>query len=410
MNNRLDIIYFTLFPWDHSYSSVSLSFTREFTKFNRVFYINHPISWKDFFTKYRAPSVQNRRKELLQGKLNYESIPGLPDNVIAVQPPLTWPINWLPNGQLYQNLHQLNNQIILKTIRQVISDYQLDNFIYLNCFNPYFAGTLPPSFGAKLNIYQCIDDMTQESYTARHGHRLEEKIIEQADIALVTSNNLWKLKSPLNPNTYVLHNAVDIEIFKNATEKIYKRPPEIADIKTKIIGFVGNLNEYRVNYSLLRKIALHHNDKTLLLVGPLNSNDYKDHGLDQLPNVVLTGGKDIKELPAYLQHMDCTLIPFLCNKQTESIYPLKINEYLAAGKSVISTSFSADILSFGDHIRLAKDETHFIHLIDAAIIDNSPDKIAQRVQVAKGNTWTARVDRFWEIVAQHLPSYQQVDI
>ena len=107
--------------------------------------------------------------------------------------------------------------------------------------------------------------------------------------------------------------------------------------------------------------------------------------------------------------MDCTLIPFLINKLTESIYPLKINEYLAAGKAVVSSSFSEDILSFADHIHLADDESNFINLIDIAISDNSPERIAERIKVAESNTWTARVKEFWQIVNNHLPSFEQVN-
>lgn len=401
MFKDIDIIYFTLFPWDHPYSSVSLSFTREFAKNNRVFYINHPFTIKDFISNYQQPKVQERKKDLLRHRMRYEQIPGFPEHVIAVHPPNTLPINWLDNINIYDRLYHFNNQIILKTIKKVIDDYQLDQFLYLNCFNPFYAGVLPKSFGAKLNVYQCIDDMTQEAYTAKHAHRLEEEAIRQADVVLVTSSNLKKLKAPLNAATHIVHNAVDTNIFSKATEINFPKPPEIAHVKNKIIGFTGNLNEYRVDYKLLRKIALHHQDKTLLLVGPLNSNDYKDYGLDQLPNVILTGGKDIRELPQYLQHMDCAIIPFLCNKLTSSVYPLKINEYLAAGKAVVSTNFSEDIRSFKDHILLADDHDHFLKLIDLAVAKNDPTEIQQRIQVAQSNSWKERVKQFWTILEQH---------
>ncbi len=403
MNNTTDIIYFTLFPWDNAYSSVSLSLTREFAKANRVFYINHPYSVKDFLHQRSNPMVQARRKHLLTGSMQYETIPGLdPEKVIAVHPPLVLPINFLSDGFAYRSLQKLNEKIVLDTIWKVIQDYKLKNFIYLNCFNPYFAGVLPPSFGAKMSIYECIDDMTQEPYTARHGARLEEKVIEKAVVALVTSRNLFKLKSPLNPNTHILHNAVDMDIFKNAMGVKLPRPKELEGINKPVIGFTGNLNSVRIDYPLLRKIAEAHPDKTLLLIGPLNSNDYKEHGLDQLPNVILTGGKDIKDLPQYLQHMDCAIIPFLKNQLTASIYPLKINEYLAAGKPVIATNFSEDIQSFRPSVYLAEDHEQFNKLIDRAMTEDSADLSRQRLKVAQSNTWEARVNQFWDIVDQQL--------
>jgi len=105
------------------------------------------------------------------------------------------------------------------------------------------------------------------------------------------------------------------------------------------------------------------------------------------------------------------LIPFLCNALTESIYPLKINEYLAAGKPVVSTSFSDDIRSFADCIYLAQNHADFINLIDDAISENNPDLVQHRFERANSNTWAARIRQFWEIVesrtekATHSPNH-----
>lgn len=407
MHSDLDIIYFTLFPWDNAFSSVSLSFTREFVKNNRVFYINHPYSVKDFLKGWNEPMVKVRRENMLRNQMRYETIPELPE-VVAVHPPLTLPINWLPQGQLYEKLYEYNNRIIVNTIRQVVKDFKLKNYIYLNCFNPYYAGVLPKDLKPKLNIYQCIDDMTEEAYTAKHGARVEEEAMHNADIAFVTSRNLHRLKKHLNPNTYVLHNAVDISIFEKALEGPLPRPKELEGITGKIIGFTGNLNEYRLNYTLFRKLAEQHPDKTLVLVGPLNSDCYKAHGLDQMPNVILTGGKHITELPAFLQHFDVAIIPFLKNKLTASIYPLKINEYLAAGKPVVSTKFSEDIRSFAKDIYLAENEEEFVQLIDRAIAENCRELEQERAATAKSNTWTERVREFWEVVDRHLVTAEKI--
>ncbi|MCB0663915.1 MAG: glycosyltransferase, partial [Saprospiraceae bacterium] len=145
-----------------------------------------------------------------------------------------------------------------------------------------------------------------------------------------------------------------------------------------------------------------HPDKTLVLVGPINSKSYYEVGLDKLPNVVSTGPKKIQELPAYLKYMDVCLIPFLCNKLTESIYPLKINEYLAAGRPVISTAFSDDIRTFRNVIYLADSQHEFLTLIDRALEENNPAEIQERLAVAQTNTWEARVQQFWTMVNNHL--------
>ena len=303
-------------------------------------------------------------------------------------------------GKNYERFYAWNNRVILNTIKKVVKDYNLKDYLYLNCFNPYYAGTLPKDeFDPLLNIYTCIDDMREEDYTAKHGARLEEKALADADISFVTSHNLLHLKQHLNPNMHILHNAVDISIFDKVLEGPLPKPKELMGIKGKIIGYTGNINEYRLDYSLFKKVAQDHSDKTLVIVGPLNSNDYIEHGLDKnAERDFLRVAKHITELPAFLQHFDVTIIPFLLNKLTKSIYPLKINEYLAAGKPVVVTNFSEDIRGFAKDIYIAQSHDEFIQLINRAMAENSRDKMEERYATASMNTWEQRVKQFWEVV------------
>jgi glycosyltransferase involved in cell wall biosynthesis len=119
-------------------------------------------------------------------------------------------------------------------------------------------------------------------------------------------------------------------------------------------------------------VAEKHSDKLLLMVGPRSTDDYKSVGLHLLPNVKFTGAKDISELPNYLQHCDCAIIPFEYSILTKSIYPLKINEYLIAGKPVVATAFSEDIKSFKEVIYIAEEEEEFLEKIDQAILKIMP--------------------------------------
>jgi glycosyltransferase involved in cell wall biosynthesis len=121
-----------------------------------------------------------------------------------------------------------------------------------------------------------------------------------------------------------------------------------------------------------------------------------------MDNVILTGGKNIRELPKFLQHFDVTMIPFYCNRLTASVYPLKINEYLSAGRPVVTSNFSEDIRSFEDVIYVTENDDEFIKTLDRAIVENDEAKVKARFAVANSNTWEARVREFWDIVEGHL--------
>ncbi len=394
-----DIIYFSLFRWNGPYSSISVALAREFSRTRRVFYINNPFTLKDSLTN--DPQIETVIPRVASGKITFQAN-AENDNLVAVTPPFTYPINFLPEGMIYDKISEQNNKVIYNAVQQTIERYNIKKYVFINCFNPFYAPVLPTSFKPIANIYQSVDDISQEDYIARHGVRLEDKAIAKADLTLVTSQELYRLKSPISKNVQILNNAADNKNFSRAINEEFDRPEELVDLNKKIIGFIGNLDEVRIDYGLLKAIAVGHPDKQLVLVGPLNNTQYKNLGLDQMDNITFTGPKDISELPAYLKYFDTCIIPFSRNLLTKSIYPLKINEYLAAGKSVVSTDFSPDIASFKDFIHLATSETNFVNLIDWAITDNSPDKVVARTKKAATNTWETRIKEFEKLVEPFL--------
>jgi teichuronic acid biosynthesis glycosyltransferase TuaH len=403
MNKDYDIIFFTLFRTDNPYSSISLSMAKELAKNHRVFYVNHPYSTKDIIgdLKKGDKSLKERLFHLLTGQTRYESVDTIPHNFVAAQPPMTLPINWLPKGKMYDFFQRINNGIILRTIEKIKKDHNVKNFVYLNCFDPFYAGYLPKKMGAMLSIYHCIDDITQNAYSDKHGTDLENEAIRQSDLTFVTSTNLKTLKDAYSDRIEYYFNAVDNTVFEKVLTEKYPKPKELEGRTGKVIGFVGNLDELRIDYPLLKKVALAHPEKTLLLIGPINSTEPKEIGLDLLPNVIFAGSRKLQDLPPLVQYMDVVMIPFLCNTLTKSIYPLKINEYLSAGKPVISTTFSDDIRTFSNVIYLGEDHPSFIQNIDEALEENNQTLITERTKVANTNTWEARIGQLWEIVDKY---------
>jgi len=400
----MDVVFFTFFRADNPYSSISLSMAKELAKNNRVIYVNHPYSLKDVITGLREGDRDMHRRlwGFLTGRTQYEQVESIPHNFVSVVPPLCLPINWLPRGAIFSFFRNIQNAIILRSIRRALRDHKVRNFLYINCFDMIYAGVLPKDMGARLSIYHCIDDISDDWYLGKHGIELERDAIRQADLTFVTSSNLYTLMRPYSDRLVRFYNAADVENFRQVRTQIYPRPKELAGRSGQVIGFVGNLDTKRIDYDLMKKVALAYPDKTLLIIGPLNSPAPKEIGLDRLPNVVMAGSRRLHELPPLMQHMDCVLIPFLLNRMTRSIYPLKINEYLAAGKPVVSTNFSDDIRTFADCIYLGKDHEEFVGLISTALAENDPALVHRRTEVADSNTWEARIQQMWEVVGERV--------
>lgn len=400
MKNNTDFVFFALSRFDGPYSSISISLAKEFSKTNRVFYINHPYSIKDLVTLFKSNRIRKTLSNLLFGESTYTEFSEFSNRLTMVTPSVTLPINFLPKGALYNFLQKVNDKIIFKCIRELIRDRGIKEFIFINTYDPFFTQNFPDDIKPYLKIYQCVDDIAEVAYTSKHGTELEMEMMRNFDITMTTSQELLKLKRPFSKNIYYLPNAVDSSIFNRAVFEELTCPPEFVNVSKKVIGYIGNI-ERRTNFALVKKIALYHKDKLIYLIGPISDNEYKKEGLDEVDNIIFTGGKQIEELPYYLKRIDCAIIPFKCNKLTRSIYPLKVNEYLAGGKPVVTTNFSEDIRLFKDVILIANTEDEFLKYIDLAIQEDNMNLVHKRLKFSGNNTWANRVNDFWKIISDY---------
>lgn len=391
--------------WDNDISSAALSLAKEFSKHHRVFYFDNPFTLKDFIADFHHPKIKTRIWRFFSSKECYQHLPNLGPNFYAVTPFLTFPINFLPkNSKLYRFFLRRNRQIVQGNFQLLLEHYNIQHYIFFNSFNPFYHAITPKNLSPVLTVYQSRDDISQVTYGAKHGVQLEKEAIQDADIAFATSRELARKLRVLSECTvHHLPNAVDLTSFPYPPPTAEK-PIEIGSIDKEIICFIGNIDQ-RVDYPLLYRLAQEHSNKILLLIGPRNDQNYHQLDFNQLPNVIFIGSKPHHQLHRYLQFVSCTIIPFVKTTLTASIYPLKINEYLAMGKPVVTTDFSEDVLSFQNTCYISSDHASFSQLITEALVQANDDKLTKkRVLFAQQNSWEARVASFWKMVAPMLYS------
>jgi len=397
----LPIVMISMSRWDGEYSSAAISLAKEFAKTNEVYYFDHPFTLKDVFLGLKKKEVRSRFNALFFGKKSIKQISDYPQKLFFVTPLVVLPINWLPkNSRLYDFLLRINNYIFFKSLRHLLKSRNIEDFIYFNSYNPFYGRKLPESIKPHSYIYQSRDDISESEYVHKHGVKLEIEALSNADLSLATGRGLIKKLSKYNHQIKHLPNAADTSIFDSSIR--WKKPKQLEDITTKIIGYMGNIC-HRINYELLHQIAQHHSDKTVVMLGPRNDEKHNSYNFEELKNVIFVGRKHISELPAYLSYFDCAIIPFKINELTKGIYPLKINEYLSMGKPVVTTNFSEDLIDFKDYVYIANSEEDFINKIEEAINNDTNALSRARINLSKQNSWSNRVELFWKYLQESIP-------
>jgi GT2 family glycosyltransferase len=121
--------------------------------------------------------------------------------------------------------------------------------------------------------------------------------------------------------------------------------------------------------------------------------------LNLRPNVTfVTGEVPYCKLPYYLYGFDVCLLPFKIVPLTLATNPVKVYEYLSAGKPIVSVSLP-EIVQFDGLVYVAADQTQFLDAVDKVLAQPESKELIQRRQdFAKRQTWKHRTQTLIQCV------------
>jgi glycosyltransferase involved in cell wall biosynthesis len=264
------------------------------------------------------------------------------------------------------------------------------------------------SMGTKI-LYDCVDELSGFSGVVDVARVLREEkdLVTNSSIVIVTSQALLQKLSKLNSNCYYVPNGADVTHFLKAT-KASEKIPEIDHLRHPIIGYIGHIADW-CDVDLVCRLAELHPEYSVLIVGPVSARSGGLEKFKRHPNITLVGVKKYEVLPKYLAYMDVCLIPFKINRLTLAVNPVKLYEYLAAGKPVVSTALPEVCNNASEFVYVGKNREDFIRKVEEAV--EEPKKpgyeamVAGRVRFAEDNSWEKRIDVFERLLRQTLQSH-----
>ncbi|HHT9137180.1 MAG TPA: glycosyltransferase [Candidatus Wunengus sp. YC60] len=350
----------------------------------RVFYIDSLGLRRPSASAQDIRRILNRLQKLIVG-------PRQVRENICVWSPFVVPL------QRYSFIRRFNRFLMSAMLKFYINKMGIKQEI-LWTYNPLTVRLLNIK-GFKKIIYHCVDDIkAQPGMPVNIFEQAEKDLVERSHIVFATSPKLMETRMAWNPNTYYFPNVADFKHFSKARDIETIIPGDLLEIPAPRIGFIGAISDYKVDFNLLRCVAKARPGWSIVLIGKVGEGDpWTKTGLFQdIPNIHIMGPRPYAELPCYLKGLDVTILPNVLNEYTESMFPMKFFEYLAAGKPVVSVDLSA-LREYRNVVYIARSLQDFIRGIDEALKGNVAP-LEERILVAKEHTYEIRTNKMLQLI------------
>jgi glycosyltransferase involved in cell wall biosynthesis len=349
----------------------------------RVLFVGLPINVSNSLRRGRVGAIF---------RASTYAVPGF-DRITVTHPPKLLPDS-LAAGRA------VNEALWRRHVRRVAGRLGLRHPVLW--LNPHYAVHAAGRMGESAVVYDITDDWTTLTQSPRLVARIkaqDAELCRRADATIVCSERLRELKRGMAPNLHLIPNGVDADHYARVLDGGADIPEEARCWPKPVLGYTGTLHPDRVDVGLIESLAKA-SSGSVALVGPNFLSAEDTRRLLGLGNVFMPGPVPYARVPDYMAAFDVAITPHRMTPFTESLNPIKLWEYLAAGLPIVST----DVAGFRDYpelARLARTAEQFVAACRAALAEGRA-KSARRREAAAGHSWASRVDQIEAVIESCL--------
>jgi len=381
-----DVLSFSLrLNWQDGVAHTAKSMLSQLARDRRILNFNPPREWRAVL---RHPFAHPPRLYRVQDNL--------------------WHFEW---GYLYPKFYRqlvavrVTGFAARMCVQYLCRKLGLSSPIYL--FWGPFQADLLPHLPRRFTVYYAYDNF--EAYYVereewREHTRCRERLLAMhSDIAFAVSQVLADvLREKRFQHVAYLPNGVDTELFMHGD--IPPEPTDIQHIPHPRIAYVGGIYE-KTSICVFITIASARPVWQLVFIGHsyIRSQEKRRdfQQLCELSNVHILGTRSHSLIPAYMAKVDVGVALFDLDSSAFYCSPLKVYEYLAAGKPVVATPIP-EVVNMGDMVYTAETPEQFVAKIEQALREDSPERQQQRREWARQHSWENRAKQMTEIIEQCL--------
>lgn len=238
-------------------------------------------------------------------------------------------------------------------------------------------------------VADLIDDQRTWKMDDSRRARMEAEYaatLAMADLVLTNGEGNRHRFLALRPDIHVVPNGAEFDTPANPPPNLPPVPSALAALPRPILGYVGNMRD-RVDWDLIAAIAAARPGWSIAMLGPLDNPEAAAE-MARHANVHLLGPVEYEAMRSALRHFDVAIVPHRIDAMTESMNPLKVYNYLAAGRPVVSTPV-ANLDDVRDLIAVARDAPGFIAAVEQQLARGEAPALAPERRAAL--SWSGRV-------------------
>jgi len=361
--------------WYHNQAHIDMQLMRRFAKKGTTLYVNSIVMQKAtlgegttfvrrLFRKARSMGVGLRRSEA----------------GFWVYSPLTLPIHHLAWGRV------LHRKMLEYQLRLAARRLRIRNpIVWVAC--PAACEVALRMHRTRL-VYQRTDRFEEyPNVSVEAVARYDQMLKAHADLTIFVSGALYKEEAAQCEKAIFLDHGVDYDMFASVST-VDGHPDEMRRISKPIVGFFGDIEDHLVDAELLDKATDLLPQMSFVFVGKRLGDWSK---LDSKKNVWFLGQKPYEQIPHYGKWFDVAVMPWRQSRWIEACNPIKLKEYLALGKPVVSTPFP-ELQKYLDVVYQARTAEEFARCIELALAEDGPERIAARRKKVQPFTWDAKAE------------------
>jgi teichuronic acid biosynthesis glycosyltransferase TuaH len=298
----------------------------------------------------------------------------------------------LPKNSL-RFIRIVNDFLLKKYLKLVLKVHDFD-VIWLS--HPSQFRLIPKEYLGKI-IYDCMDkydEFSKDKTQLKQFYKIESELIARSDLMLASSKGLLEdLQTKGASNAHLINNAALFDLF-NVDRAVTACPPEI-DQNTKNIGYFGGIGAW-FDTDLLVSLATRLPNVNFVIIGPISEKSVVEK-TRSFSNIHLLGTRIFSDIPSYLSQFDVCLLPFQVNELIRYVDPVKVYEYLSAGKPAVVPKYD-EILKFSKYVYISDSAESFYQNVLKALSENNEALKDQRIKFASENTWPIRAAKVNELL------------